>query len=282
MAQAEAVLTPEERAMSEQRQRDVEAIEEIESRFNTLGWRGYYREAKEKNISSEIVNIYPRHHIEGLIQNGEMEVARQTMENSGIQISEEETRRLLESSYQKFIDQGRSDKTFKIMKHWNIGTEEEQRQIGEQAIGELIKDKFYISAREIAEQIYGKETPEYENIVQKIKETSKKQPWKLIRSEDELSIVRLNPEATMGDLFEALASDTESTAGGPLLEDRFWMEVFDNFIPEVSDALFDAQERPELRSMKATDFFKQQKISEKDASVFLPIRFSKKKGGSKK
>ena len=171
----------------------------------------------------------------------------------------------------------------RFLRNQEIDAGDAEKEIKTRVYKDLLRERP--DAYYCAEYLYGKDSEEYRQAVAVEKERTakrkqtggeaKKDSWELITDTEGFRTARLDPEATVGDFLEALAGENseEDTA----LYDRFWMEVHDNFPPEIADAFLDASKNPELRNMKFADFLKRLGIPESDASVFLPIAFAKKK-----
>lgn len=172
---------------------------------------------------------------------------------------------------------------YRFRKNMGIGTDEELKAAGVEAYNRFFNDGDFGAAMKMAEEVYGKNSPEWERANraknEKVKETEKRTNGEEgIRNEDQDLQVVLSRDATFADLFKALDA-IEPDEEGELDATHFYEGLWEKFDPEfVKEVLsFEDTRISRAATTKVIDFFREHGYSQSDISVFLPIKFKRKR-----
>ncbi|OGZ58940.1 MAG: hypothetical protein A3B96_02315 [Candidatus Spechtbacteria bacterium RIFCSPHIGHO2_02_FULL_43_15b] len=168
---------------------------------------------------------------------------------------------------------------YRFMKSMGIGTAKEVKAAGEQAYHSFLESGEAGSSMNIARDVYGSDSEEWER-ANKLNEAERKKQKKAGENEregeeQELN-VRIPRDATFADLLTAIGKIERE---GGLDKLRFEEELWDNFSPDIARevlALLGA-EASEVASIGVLDFFNERGYSQKDVSAFLPIKFKRER-----
>lgn len=170
----------------------------------------------------------------------------------------------------------------RFRKNMGIGTEEEVKAAGEQAYRFFLESGDYASAMSIAEDVYGRDSEEWRRAREaseaewkKTEERRKKKEEEMEDEERELN-ASISRDATFADLFNAIDALEEEEGLGELhFEEELW-DKFDAEIVEEVLAFRDVQ-ASRAATTKVLDFFKERGYSQRDVSVFLPLKFKRER-----
>ena len=202
------------------------------------------------------------------------------LEGKKLGVPQEELDNFTREVIARETEKGDYDFIYRFRKNLTIGTEEEIRFTGQQAYQFLFEGEKFASAMDVAEEIYGKESEEWENASQaneaKIEKEEKERMEKKKTEDPEREIrVSLSKESTFSDLFNAVDAIEEEEG---LDKVHFEEELWDNFGPEINDEILSLRENQDKASAtKLIDFFKERGYSQKDISIFLPIKFKRER-----
>ncbi len=152
----------------------------------------------------------------------------------------------------------------KVSKSERWGTPEEIKALGERVYQEAIEADDLDSQATIAEVLFGKDSPEYKNVVKRKKEIEAEIAEKEAGIEEEERDIKISSDATLADLFEAV--------------NRLWLqdievdleaELWDNFDENLVEALLSNQSS----NAKLIGLFAGYGYSKEDIEAYLPIRF---------
>ena len=192
-------------------------------------------------------------------------------------VSQEELERFAQDVIAQWKQSEKLAYLYDFMKNMGIGTAEELRDVGEQAYNFFLDRKDFVSALEIAEKVFGKNSEEWE-FVNKAHETEQEKMEGAEGEEQELNVV-ISKNATFADLFSAI-DEIESETGvadeGKLFFDE---ELLDNFSEELFNEVlsFRDEQADKAKTTKVLDFFKQRGYKQKEVSAFLPIKFKRER-----
>lgn len=188
-------------------------------------------------------------------------------------VPEEEIIKFAEENIVRKKENGDYALVYQFRKNMKIGTPEVIRAAGEEAYKFLFEGNDFIAARNIAEEIYGKESEEWRKAEKAYQEESEEieRKKKEISVEDEEDlVVKISKNATFADLKEAIDNLLENHDFDDFHLDS---ELWDNFDQSLADEFFDALHGK--KGIKVIDFFREHGYSKKDITVYLPIKFDK-------
>ena len=174
------------------------------------------------------------------------------------------------------------DFVYRFRKNMGIGTEKEVRAAGEQAYKFFLESEDSGSAMSIAEDVYGRDSEEWRRVHEANEAGWKKAAEKRQRKEKEAGdeerelTAAISKDATFVDLFNAIDAIEEKAGLGEL---HFYDELWDNFNSEVGEEVLALQswESSKAATTKVLDFFRERGYSQKDVSIFLPIKFKRER-----
>ncbi|TSA44926.1 hypothetical protein D4R51_02960, partial [bacterium] len=176
-------------------------------------------------------------------------------------VSEEIIKQYAYDSIEKNLTGGSPRAAFEFMKNMKIGTEEEQKAVGERAF-KISLENNPIAAKGIAEELYGEESDEYGRALEEIEKERKEE------EAEEKEEARIGVTLSRSATFEDLGNKKFN-------RDVFETELWDNFDSKVASvviALLSANSK-KSGAVKVLDFFKERGYSEDDISTFLSIKF---------
>lgn len=171
---------------------------------------------------------------------------------------------------------------YRFRKNMGIGTEEEVRAVGEQAYKFFLENGDSGSAMSMAVDMYGIDSKEWRRAYKaneadwkKTEERRKKKEEEMEDEERELKAT-ISKDATFADLFNAIDAIEEEEGLGEL---HFKEELLDNFDTEIVEEVvaFRGAQANKAATTKVMDFFRERGYSQSDVSVFLPIKFKRKR-----
>ena len=149
---------------------------------------------------------------------------------------------------------------YRFRKNMKIGTEEEIKKSGERALKFYIETEERETALRIAEDLYGRDNKEWEEIN------------KIIESKTESNLsVTISEDSTFAELFRAMDSIEKINGLGSL---HFEEELYDNFDPKIAEKIIESHQNNSMDNIKILDFFKDEGYSKDDVSTYLPIKFN--------
>ena len=140
------------------------------------------------------------------------------------------------------------------------GSVEEIEALGQRAYQAAIEAKDEDSIRNIALDVYGKESPEYRDAFEKRKQAVEE----FEEGAEEEQLIEIAADATLGDLFEAVNHLWQKG-----VEVDLKMELWDNFNKDLVEALLSNQGS----NIKVIDFFTGYGYSKEDIETYLPVKF---------
>lgn len=194
-------------------------------------------------------------------------------------VSQEELNRFAQDVITRETEDKNYSLVYRFRKNMGIGKEEEVKAAGEQAYKFFLESGDSGSAMGIAEDIYGRDSDEWRHANEANEAAWKKTEEKRKRKEEETEDeerkklnASISKDATFADLFKASDSIEEEEGLGELhFEEELW-DNFDAAIVEEVLAFRDVQ-ASKAGTTKVLDFFKERGYSQRDVSVFLPIKF---------
>ncbi len=166
----------------------------------------------------------------------------------------------------------RYDTVYNFMRNTKIGTEEEIKSAGEQAYKFFFEKKKYSFAISIAKDVYGKDSEEWKRVDEAIEATQEEKE----EEEEKEEVLLISKDATFAEFFNALDDAEEGGIFNNVnFEDKLNKKFDPIFATEVL-AFRDLREK-EARTTNVLDFFKKHGYSQKDISIFLPIKFKRER-----
>lgn len=193
-------------------------------------------------------------------------------------VSPEELDRYARGVIAQGINDNQLGFVYRFRKNMKIGTEEEVKNAGEQAYRLFLERDDPGSAISIAEEVYGKDSAEWRCAHQAIEakwkqsEKRRKRREKKEGRQPELRVT-ISRDATFADLFNAIDAIEEHEG---LDKFRFYEELLDNFGPDIAAEVLNFRGQTDETTTTIVDFFKKRGYSQKDITVFLPIKFKRK------
>lgn len=197
-------------------------------------------------------------------------------------VSQEELDRFAEDVIARETQNRNYGFVYRFRKSMGIGTEEEVQAVGKQAYKFLFANEDFGSAMSIAEDVYSRDSEEWQRAHEASRaawkeavERSKSNEKGMEDEERELK-VSISKDATFADLFNAI-DDIEGKEGLGAL--HFEEELWDNFNVALAEEVlaFRAAQASKAATTKVLDFFTQLGYPQKDISIFLPIKFKRKR-----
>lgn len=183
----------------------------------------------------------------------------------------------LESIFAEVVERERKKKSYGI--EYNLrkslsrtssrwGSPEDIEALGVQAYQEAVEADDIDSIKNIALDVYGKDSPEYLDAFKRRKELEEKVAEEDAGIEEEELVIKISSDATLADLFRELTSLEEVGGPGSI---GFQEELHDNFDKDLVEKIldFDSQKSKE----KVIDFFDRYGCSKEDIEIYLPIKF---------
>jgi len=211
-------------------------------------------------------------------------IAHAVQKGRELGVPKEEMDKFIQDAINRKKEEGNYRFVYRFMKNQSIGTAEEVRAMGEKAYQTLLEMKAFDPAMSIAEEVYGKDSEEWIKASEswqkervEIETARSAGEQKIDSGETELNLT-LSKDATFADLFRAIDALAKKEGIDALDALGFESELFDNFDPEIADQIESLKIDPaKARATKLTDFFKEKGYSQKDITVFLPIKFKRGK-----
>ncbi|HBR80148.1 MAG: hypothetical protein UX09_C0028G0010 [Candidatus Uhrbacteria bacterium GW2011_GWE2_45_35] len=168
---------------------------------------------------------------------------------------------------------GNYGKVFHFMKGSKTGQRlygpDKVKEFGLRAVEAAKAAQDFSTAAGLTCDLFGLDSPEWRVAVElaTVKGREQEQKEKAAKKNK----IRLLPDASFADLFQALSDSGED------LNELFEAELADNFSPEVvEDILGLMKNSTAAENLGVVDFFKKHGYSKKDITTFLPIGFKRK------
>lgn len=199
-----------------------------------------------------------------------------------IGVPQEELNRFAEEVIARETESQNYGLVYRFRKNMEIGTEEKVKAVGEQAYKFFLESGDPGSAMRIAEDMYGRDSEEWRRAHEvneaewkKTEERRKRKEEEMEDEERELNAT-ISKDATFADLFNAIdAIEEEEGLGEFPFEEELW-DNFDFRIVEEVLAFRDVR-ASKAATTKVLDFFEEHGYSQKDVSVFLPVKFKRER-----
>lgn len=188
-----------------------------------------------------------------------METFRVLKKGIEMGVPQSEIDSVLQEDVEKMNAQGIYDSEFRIRTRLGLGSPEEIRAIGEKAYQSYITKGDFIWAADLAKDLYGLESPEYQDVAKEL----------MIEEEYDAPLAQITEGATLANLITEWSKLKES--GRP--HDNFEWELHANFDAEVVRDFQRITSANETGNITVIDFFRKHGISKDDIEIGLEIEF---------
>lgn len=232
------------------------------------------KEIREKSTSPE---SYNKAEWEKLKQGGAAFAINKGKEKG---VPQEELDRFAEDVIARETKSQNYDFVYRFRKNMEIGTDEEIKTVGEKAYQSSFDAQDFGLAMAMAENVYGRDSEEWRRANKaseaEWKKTEEKRKEKKIQDKERELNATISKDATFSDLFNAIDAVKEDEGLGEL---HFEEELWDNFNSEIVEEVLAFRNVQASKAVitKVLDFFRERGYSQKDVSVFLPIKFKRER-----
>ncbi|MDP2910058.1 MAG: hypothetical protein Q8N69_03255 [bacterium] len=197
-----------------------------------------------------------------------------------IGVPSEEIARFADEVVARETASGNYDLVYRFRRNMKIGTETEIRAAGERAYQSFFEARDFGSAMAVAEDVYGRDSEEWKraSAASEVEWQRTEKRRRIVEDEERDLVVFISLDATFADLFKAIDAMEEEVGEGKFLFEEELRKNFGSEIAEEVLAFRDAR-ASEGATTRVLDFFRGQGFSRKQVSIFLPIKFGRKRKG---